>query len=214
MPDGLSAAIWPMPSDAIVAVDSSRIPLVLGLFRRGEPRRSTADVSFLTRKAVVETMRSEVSHVALDGKDGNTWEQLMAAELELNRRDVAAYVKNDRLGFTIPYVHKGVNHAYVPDFLVRLTQRDGDVARFLIIEVSGGQKSPGPTREKADTALNRWCPAVNNDGGFGRWGYVEIISMIDLRQQIQAAIDSLHADGAVIGDTDLQDLTEESRRGA
>ncbi|MGJ9422393.1 BPTD_3080 family restriction endonuclease [Aeromicrobium sp. CF3.5] len=200
---------------AIASLDSNRSPLVMPLLRRGEPQRSTDSVNFLTRKATVETMRSQVSHVVLDGRDGNTWEQLMAAELELNRRDVAAYAKNDRLGFAIPYVHKGVNHAYLPDFLVRLTHREGDVQRFLIIEVSGGQKSPGSTREKADTALNRWCPAVNNDGGFGRWGYVEITTMIDLRQQIQAAIDSHYADGDVIGDTDLQDLSpREARRGA
>ena len=31
-----------------------------------------------------------------------------------------AYVKNDHLGFTIPYVHKGRSHSYIPDFLVRL----------------------------------------------------------------------------------------------
>jgi len=199
---------------AIASLDSNRTPLILPLFRRGESQRSTDSVFFLTRKATVETMRSEVSHVVLDGRDGNTWEQLMAAELELNRSDVAAYVKNDRLGFTIPYVHKGVTHSYVPDFLVRLTRREGDSERFLIIEVSGGQKSPGPTKEKAGTALNRWCPAVNNDGGHGRWGYVEITTMIDLRNQLQAAIDSHYADGDVIGDTDLQDLTEEARRGA
>lgn len=199
---------------SIASLDSSRSPLIFPLLRRGNPRGATDRVDFLTRKATVETMRSEVSHVVLDGRDGNTWEQLMATELELNRRDVAAYVKNDRLGFTIPYVHKGVSHQYVPDFLVGLRRRDGDVERYLIIEVSGGQKSPGPTKEKADTALNRWCPAVNNEGSFGRWGYVEVTSMPDVRQTIQAAIDSLYADGAVIGDTDLQDLTQEARRGA
>ena len=36
---------------------------------------------------------------------------------------VAAYVKNDHLGFTIPYVHEGRSHEYVPDFLVRLVDR-------------------------------------------------------------------------------------------
>ena len=29
-------------------------------------------------------------------------------------------MKNDHLGFTIPYVHEGRSHHYVPDFLVRL----------------------------------------------------------------------------------------------
>ena len=74
--------------------------------------------------ATVPTEKSEVSHVTLDGKDGNTWEQLLAAELELNK-NVEAYVKNDHLGFTIPYVHKGRTHSYIPDFLVRLRRLEG-----------------------------------------------------------------------------------------
>ena len=58
---------------------------------------------------------------------------------------VAAYVKNDHLGFEIPYTYEGRGARYWPDFLVRL---DGsDVVRTLIVEVSGGAKvhhSPGP----------------------------------------------------------------------
>jgi len=34
--------------------------------------------------------------------------------------EVLAYVKNQNLDFTIPYEHKGTEHAYVPDFIVRL----------------------------------------------------------------------------------------------
>jgi type III restriction enzyme len=136
---------------------------------RETPVGSTADVDFLTRKATRPAERSEVSHVTLDGAgSGNTWEQLLAAEVELNS-DVAAYVKNDHLDFTIPYIHKGRSHLYIPDFLVRLHRREGeDFDRTLIIEVSGGQKSPGPTKAKAETARNSWCVAVNNHGGFGR----------------------------------------------
>ncbi len=104
----------------------------------------------------MSTERSEVSHVTLDGTDGNTWEQLLAAELELNT-NVAAYVKNDHLGFTILYVHAGRTHSYVPDFLVRLRRRDDDaVVHTLIVEVSGSQKSPGPTQAKATTARDSW----------------------------------------------------------
>ena len=88
-------------------------------------------------------------------------------------------MKNERLGFTIPYVHEGRTHEYVPDFLVRLVTEPDDVERTLIIEVSGSRKSPGPTAAKADTARNQWCAAVNNWGGFGRWGYVEVHNPAD-----------------------------------
>ena len=49
----------------------------------------------------------------------------MALECE-QHRDVAACVKNDHVGLTIPYVHKGVTHSYVPDFTLRLALRDDD----------------------------------------------------------------------------------------
>jgi type III restriction enzyme len=137
------------------------------MMHRFDPEGSTADVNFLTHKPAIPATKSEVSHVVLDGVDTNTWEQILALECELNPR-VAAFVKNDHLGFAIPYVHQGRSHSYLPDFLLRLVRPDGeDFDRVLIVEVSGGQKSPGPAREKARTARDSWCPAVNNRGGLG-----------------------------------------------
>ena len=137
----------------------------------------------------------------LDGHaSGNTWEETVAALLEEND-DVFSYVKNNGLGFEIPYVHSGRSHRYVPDFLVCLEQPEDDpVRRTLIIEVSGGQKSPGPTKAKAETARNQWCTAVNNDGGWGRWGYVEIDTMLNAEARIQEAIKLLYEDAPIIGE--------------
>ncbi|WP_428835520.1 BPTD_3080 family restriction endonuclease, partial [Pseudonocardia benzenivorans] len=178
------------------------------MLNRFDPQGSTEGVYFQTRKAVVPTEKSEVSHVTLDGKDGNTWEQLLADELELNA-NVAAYVKNDHLGFTIPYVHAGRTHSYVPDFLVRLKQREGDApVHTLIIEVSGSQKSPGPTQAKATTARDSWCAAVNNHGGFGRWGYTEMTNPHEFKIRLAQAIEQLYRDGPIIGDPDLLDFAE------
>ena len=189
------------------------------MLNRFESHGSTARVDFQTRKAVVAAEKSEVSHVTLDGKDGNTWEQLLAYELELNA-NVAAFVKNDHVGFTIPYVHAGRTHSYVPDFLVRLRPRPDDgVVRTLIIEVSGSQKSPGPTQAKATTARDSWCAAVNNHGGFGRWGYTEMTKPVEFKTRLADAIDQLHVDGPIIGDPELLDFdrthtTVRSPRGA
>ncbi|KQU67585.1 BPTD_3080 family restriction endonuclease [Phycicoccus sp. Root101] len=186
------------------------------MLNRFDPEGSTGDVDFDTRKATVSTEKSEVSHVTLDGKDGNTWEQLLASELELNR-NVEAYAKNDHLGFSIPYVHKGRTHSYVPDFLARLQPLDGDdLARTLVIEVSGSQKSPGPTTAKATTARDSWCASVNNHGGFGRWGYIEMTNPLDFKTQLAEAIQLLYDDAPIIGDPDLLDFNEDVRsaRGA
>ena len=167
-------------------------------------------MSFLTRKATVETQKSEVSHVTLDGIGGNTWEQILALECEANP-NVVAYVKNDHLGFTIPYIHQGRTHSYVPDFLLRLKGLDDGVDRTLIVEVSGGQKSPGPTKVKALTARDSWCVAVNNHQGFGRWGYVEITTMTGVKQALAETITALYDDAPVIGDPDLLDFNEVAR---
>ena len=196
--------------NAIVVQLGSRRRRLRPLLRRFDPIGDTGSVSFATRKPTIETVKSEVNLVTLDGsKAGNTWEHTLADILEVND-DVAAYVKNDHLGFTIPYLHLGRSHDYLPDFLVRLRQRDGDVDRHLIIEVSGGRKSPGPTRAKAATARDQWCVAVNNHKGFGRWGYVEITTMLDADSLVAEAISSLYAD-RLIGDPDLLDFADTGR---
>lgn len=184
------------------------------MLNRFDPEGSTAQVDFPTRKATVQTEKSEVSHVTLDGKDGNTWEQLLAAELELNR-NVEAYVKNDHLGFTVPYVHKGRTHSYIPDFLVRLKRLDDEeFDRTLVVEVSGSQKSPGPTQAKAATARDSWCASVNNHGGFGRWGYIEMTSPLEFKIRLAEAIQLLYGDQPVIGDPDLLDFDTQNIRSA
>jgi len=201
---------------AIVVQVGNRRERLRPMLRRHDSTGSTANVSFATRKKVYATEKSEVSHVTLDGREGNTWEQILALECELHD-DVAAYAKNDRLGFTIPYVHEGRAHSYVPDFLVRLRRKPHEpFDRALIVEVSGSQKSPGPTAAKAETARNQWCVAVNNHGGFGRWGYVEIRSMPSAHDMLVDAIAALYADAPIIGDPDLLDfhLRERSDRAA
>jgi len=176
--------------------ERDRPQLVMPVIRAFDPRGSTHEVSFLTRKVVMEPPpeKSHLNHVVLDGPRGNSWEEGLAQQLERDGR-VAAYVKNERLGFTIPYVYRGRSHDYVPDFLVRLVPReDGEEVRTLIVEVSGSQKSPGPTRAKAETARGQWCAAVNNWGEHGRWGYVEVHDPWQEWHRLDAAIDSLYGD--------------------
>ena len=188
--------------------DENRRPLMRPILAFGETTRSTAGVFFDTRKKVFETTNSHVSHVTLDGKDGNTWERRIAQVCETLARDgtITSYVKNDHLGFAIPYVHQGRSHEYWPDFLLRLAPIDGEnFTRTLIVEVSGGQKSPGPTKAKADTARNMWCTAVNNHGAFGRWGYLELgkAHIDDAEHVLHEAIRQHLANQPIIGDPDL-----------
>ncbi len=185
---------------SIVHHPDNRDAVLLPVIRRFDPSGSTDEVRFATRKVVMKPppTKSHLNHVILDGLRGNSWEEKLAGYLEEDDR-VAAYVKNDHVGFTIPYTHAGRSHDYVPDFLVRLVPEPGDVERTLIVEVSGSRKSPGPTAAKADTARHQWCAAVNNWGHFGRWGYVEISDMAKAARLLDDAIDNLYADRPVIG---------------
>jgi type III restriction enzyme len=179
--------------NAVVRYPDARKEILLPILRRFDGLGSTDDVYFVTRKAVISAEKSHVSHVVLDGVKGNTWEETIAGLLEDDHR-VAAFVKNDHLDFEIPYTWQGHSHRYTPDFLVRLVQDEpDDLVRTLIIEVSGGQKSPGPTKAKATTARDQWCAAVNNDGRFGRWGYIEIDSMLNAAERVDFAITALRA---------------------
>jgi type III restriction enzyme len=201
-------------NETINSQQGARRARVFPILRTLDPAGDTGEVSFETRKASRETVKSEVSHVVLDGVGGNTWEEELAAVCE-SIADVEAYVKNDHVGLTIPYVHKGRSHDYLPDFVLRLRRRDDGVERYLIVEVSGGQKSPGPTRIKASTARDSWCAAVNNHGGFGRWGYIEVTEdKATFFDRIREAIDLHYADAPIVGDPDLLDLEQEARHGA
>lgn len=201
---------------AVASVSGARRERMRVILQRFDPIGHTGDLSFVTHKPAITTTLSEVSHVVLDGPGGNTWEERIADLVEDGwLPEVAAFVKNDHLGFTIPYVFKGRTHSYVPDFLLRLKrQHDEDVDRTLIVEVSGGRKSahsPGSVATKAETARNSWCAGVNNHGGFGRWGYVEVTDITNARLAIREAIEALYNDQPIIGDPDLLDYNEVNR---
>jgi type III restriction enzyme len=98
--------------------------------------------------------------------------------------EVAAYVCNDHLGFAIPWAQLGRARQYRPDFLVRLRDPGDGVPRTLVVAVAGNGP-PGPVEERA-AARELWVPAVNNHGGFGRWGFVEVRAGGDLRAAFRA----------------------------
>jgi type III restriction enzyme len=193
--------------EALVKYDGQRERRLLPVLRPFDSVGSTDDVQFFTRKAVIDATKSHVNRVVLDGPGGNTWEEILALLLE-QHPDVEAYVKNDHLDFTVPYAHEGRSFQYVPDFLVRLRQRESDVMRTLIVEVSGGKKSahsPGSVKAKADTARYQWCAAVNNHGGFGRWGFVEVKDPVSAKDYLDGWIENLYEDGTVTGLVDRED---------
>jgi type III restriction enzyme len=156
------------------------------IMRPYDPVGSTRHVDFDTIKPVYPTRadRCHVSHVVLD----SNWEAKLAQVLE-EMDEVACYVKNQSLGFLIPYTMNGEEYSYLPDFLVHVDDGRGPEHLLnLIVEVSGE-----PHKEKAvkvDTARMLWVPAVNNHGGFGRWAFIEVTDPWDAKNTIRALLDT------------------------
>ena len=98
--------------------------------------------------------------IALSRVYDSTWEASDAFVLD-NSSEVAAWVKNDHLGFEVFYVYRGIVRKYRPDFLVRL--RSG---HMLVLETKGQDTEQDKVKHQY---LEEWVQAVNAHGGFGRW---------------------------------------------
>jgi len=123
---------------------------------------STRYVDFDTIRPTYET-RPDKCHVNRVVADTESWEQKLAQALE-NLDEVICYVKNDHVGFSIPYTLNGEQENYRPDFIVRVNDGHGpENALNLIVEVTGNRD--GKKAAKVGTARDLWTPAVNNHGG-------------------------------------------------
>jgi type III restriction enzyme len=114
------------------------------------------------------------------------WESELAAKLE-TMPEVVSYAKNQGLQLKIPYSYEGRAANYVPDFLIRLRDREsrgGDDLLTLLLEVSGEAKKE--KQAKVSVAAELWIPAVNNWGGLGRWAFLEVTHMENAADLIRA----------------------------
>ncbi len=150
---------------------------------------STRYVDFDTLKPVYAT-RADKCHISHVVADTTSWEQKLAQSLE-DMDEVARYVKNQNLGFTIPYILNGEQKNYIPDFIVCIQDGHGQEDLLnLIIEVTGERTAE--KQAKVSTAKTLWIPAVNAHGGFGRWEFVEIQDPYDAKNLIRGHIKAMH----------------------
>jgi type III restriction enzyme len=127
------------------------------VFDCDHPIRSTGDMhTWYTGKPCERTKKSHINVCVYD----STWEASDAFVLD-NTDAVAAWVKNDHLGFEVLYVYRGVVRKYRPDFLVRLANGD-----MLVLETKGQDTEQDEVKRRY---LDEWIQAVNAHGGFGRW---------------------------------------------
>ena len=139
------------------------------VFDRDRPIRATGDMrTWYTGKPCEPTARSHINFCVFD----SAWEASEAFVLD-RAPEVAAWVKNDHLGFEVFYVHRGVVRKYRPDFLIRLASGD-----MLVIETKGQDSDQDRTKHRF---LAEWVEAVNAHGGFGRWSWDVSKAPADIR---------------------------------
>jgi type III restriction enzyme len=137
---------------------------------------STADVDFWTSKEVREVVKSHLNYVVADTR---VWEQAAAYVID-RHPGVASFVKNAGLGFSIPYLHNGQPHEYLPDFIIKLADAPN---RYLILETKGFDELADIKAQASD----RWVKAVNADGTFGSWRYAMTRKPGDVASAISAS---------------------------
>jgi hypothetical protein len=127
------------------------------VFDRDHPIRSTGEMrTWYTGKPCERTRRSHINVCVYD----STWEASDAFVLD-DSDAVAAWVKNDHLGFEVLYVYRGVVRKYRPDFIVRL--KNGD---YLVLETKGQDTEQDRVKCRY---LDEWVQGVSAHGGFGHW---------------------------------------------
>jgi type III restriction enzyme len=143
-------------------------------------------VSFYTSRKdrwKTDSRKCHVNWVTLD----SDWEAEFCRVVEAHPR-VRAYVKNQSLGFQVPYRYGSNMRRYLPDFIVRVDDGRKDLLN-LIVEVKG-YRGEDAKEEKA-TMDTYWIPGVNNLGAHGRWAFAELEDVYAMQDEFAAEIDRL-----------------------
>ena len=112
---------------------------------------------------------------------------------------VRTYVKNQNLGFEVPYLMGSSPKKYIPDFIVQIN--DGKFSNEgtadplnLIVEIKGFRGENA--KEKANTMRSYWVPGVNNLGKFGRWAFAEFTAVYEIESGFKKLLDGFLAAGS------------------
>jgi type III restriction enzyme len=134
------------------------------------PTGSSSHIRFNTSKKLrweTDPSKCQINWVVLD----SDWEGEFCRVIEKNSR-VIAYVKNQNLGFEVPYRHGSESRTYLPDFIVLVDDgRGDDDLLHLVVEIKGYRREDA--KDKKITVDAFWIPGVNNSGQYGRWAFAE-----------------------------------------
>ena len=147
---------------------------------------STKTVSFNTSKTLRWETDSRKCHINWAICD-STWEQEFCRILD-NYPKVRKWVKNQSLGFEVPYKMGGVARKYIPDFIVVVDDgRDKEDLLNIVCEVKGYRGEDA--KEKKNTMDAYWVPGVNNSKKFGRWAFAEFTEVFSMENDFAMQVD-------------------------
>ena len=152
------------------------------------PEGASRFVNFTTSKPIRWTTDAARCHVNLVACDSE-WEAEFCRVAEAHPR-VLAYVKNQGLGFEVPYRDGATPRRYMPDFILRVDDGRDDPLN-VIVEIKGYRR--GDAQLKAETMRALWVPGVNNLGRFGRWAFAEFTAVFEIEARFDELIESLTA---------------------
>ncbi len=163
-------------------------PVVRAMLDPFNPAGSSDHVNFITSKETLWRTRADRSHINIVVCDSD-WEAEFARVVE-GHPATLSYVKNQALGFELPWLDGAIPRRYLPDFIVRIDDGRGPGDPLnLIVEIKGEKSAT--TRIKAETARTLWVPAVNALKAFGRWDFVEFDDVFAIEAAYAALVEKL-----------------------
>lgn len=155
------------------------------------PEGTSANVRFTSSKShhLTDPNKAHLNYHVLD----STWEGAFCRVAEAHPK-VIAYVKNQNMGFEVPYRHMDESRRYLPDFILLVDDGHGpeDLLR-LIVEVKGFRGED--VKDKQAFTETYWIPGVNHLKTHGRWDFVELSEIYELEDdfdnKVKASFDSI-----------------------
>ncbi|MBQ7456995.1 MAG: DEAD/DEAH box helicase family protein [Desulfovibrio sp.] len=110
------------------------------------------------------------------------WEMEFCRVAERHEK-VKAYVKNQGMGFEVPYTFQGEQHTYIPDFILLVDDGHGDDLLHVVVEIKGYRREDA--LEKKTTMDTYWIPGVNRLKKYGRWAFAELKEVNEFKLDIE-----------------------------
>ncbi|MBE7465615.1 MAG: DEAD/DEAH box helicase family protein [Planctomycetes bacterium] len=151
------------------------------------PLGTTAQVNFTTSREPRWQSAPNRCHVNWVICDNSDWEAEFCRVVEAQPR-VKSYVKNQGLGFEVPYLFGAEPRRYLPDFIVLVDDGRGpdDLLR-LVVEIKGYRREDA--KIKKETMETRWVPGVNNLGKYGRWAFAEFCDVYEMQNDFAKRVE-------------------------